>query len=76
MKYFVILSLLLVGICLLFYSIVNYNQEKKLGLKHKYGIFIFSIILLVISIGYIIVFLLSIPNPTYWKEQVEPALFV
>jgi hypothetical protein len=65
MKWYVILSLLFVGKSTLIYSIINYKQEKKLGLKHRYGIFIFSVLLLIIAIGYIFIFLLSIPNPTY-----------
>ena len=65
MKWFVILSLLLIGISLLIYSFVNYYQEKKLGLMHKFGFFVLSILLLIITVGYIFIFLSCLPNETY-----------
>ena len=68
MKLFVILSFLLIGFLgfsLFLWSIVNYKQEKKLGIKHKYVFLIISILLLLISIGYIFVFISELPNATY-----------
>ena len=81
MELFIILSFLLIGFLgfsLFLWSIVNYKQEKKLAIKHKYVFLIISILLLLISIGYIFAFISELPNATYWKSRFdsEPALFI
>ena len=67
MRLIVILGIILLNFFTTIWSIVNYKQEKKLGIKHKYGILVFQgivwLIVLIIFIHFISSFSNDIYNP-------------
>ena len=67
MRLIVILGIILLNFFTTIWSIVNYKQEKKLGIKHKYGILVFQgivwLVILIIFIHFISSFSNDIYNP-------------
>ena len=67
MRLIVILGVILLNFFTTIWSIVNYKQEKKLGIKHKYGILVFQgiiwLVILIIFLHFISSFSNDIYNP-------------
>ena len=67
MRLIVILGIILLNFFTTIWSIVNYKQEKKLGIKHKYGILVFQgivwLVILIIFLHFISSFSNDIYNP-------------
>lgn len=67
MRLIVILGIILLNFFTTIWSIVNYKQEKELGIKHKYGILVFQgiiwLVILIIFLHFISSFSNGIYNP-------------
>ena len=65
MKIIVLLAFIVFNFFTSIWSVINYREEKRLGIEHKYGIIVFNALLWIVITVIVVQFLCSLPNETY-----------
>ena len=65
MRIIVLLAFIVFNFFTSIWSVINYREERKLGIEHKYGIMVFNVFLWIVITVIVVQFFCSLPNTTY-----------